>query len=157
MPTKELKHCTYITDVSAINLDTLAELYGSVGFGSTEVYKAEDEKFIETIFGPGAYGFFAFTEKDHRLVGLLRVLSDDKVCSWVAEICVHPEVQGNGIGGKLLDMAIDRFGHTAIYLEAFADQTEFFAGRGIKPKQKLVACSRAGQAVTNQENEPFLH
>ncbi|MBI2779548.1 MAG: GNAT family N-acetyltransferase, partial [Gammaproteobacteria bacterium] len=127
-----------------------------VGFGSAEIYK-EDESFIKAIFGAGVYGFFAFTEKDHRLVGLARVLSDDKVCSWIAEVCVHPDWQGKGVGGKLLDMVINRFGHTAIYVEAFADQTEFFANRGIKPKKKLVACSRAGQESATQDTEPFIH
>lgn len=147
---------TYSTCISDITLDAMADLYESVGFGSAETYKA-DEDFIKSIFGAGAYGFFTFTESDHRLVGMARVLSDDKICSWIAEVCVHPDWQGKGVGGRLLDMVINRFGHTAIYVEAFADQSEFFGKYGIKPKKKLIACSRAAQEVVDEDPEPFMH
>ncbi len=148
--------CTYTADTSSITLDGLANLYESVGFGTAEIY-TRDENLISMIFGAGAYGFFAFTGDDHRFAGMARILSDDKACSWIAEICVHPEWQGKGVGGKLLDLVIERFGHTSTFTETFTNQTEFFAKRGIKPKSKLVACSRAGEAWETPDPEPFVH
>lgn len=71
---------------------------------------------------------------------------------------MHPDWQRKGIGGALVERIIERFGHTAIFLEAFADQTDFFAKRGITPKAKLVACSRAARAPASADAEkPFMH
>ena len=131
-----------------VTLQSVADLYESVSFGLAETY-VSDEHFFDSIFCRGAYGFFVFAAPAQQLVGMARVLSDDKVCSWVAELCVHPTYQKMGIGSQLVDMIILRFGHTAIYLEAFAEQTEFFVKKGILPKKKLVACSRAARFSKN--------
>lgn len=139
------------TDPKDISLDAVADLYESVGFGSAEDYKVQD-KLLDALFGPGAYGFFAFAANTKQLVGMARVLSDDFVCSWIAEVCVRPDSQGQAVGKQLLEKVLERFGHTAIYADAFNDKVEFFTKMGISPKKKLIACSRA--AV---EPQPFVH
>ena len=93
------------------------------------------------MFCQGVYGFFAYAE--NRLVGMTRVFSDDQSCAWIAEICVHPDWQRRGVGSALVDRANKRFSHTALYCEALDDSVEFLIKVGIKPKAKLVACSRA--------------
>jgi len=128
------------TDWTAIELQAFHDLYQSVNFGlgSGLDFSVDD---MRQIFSPGVFGFFALDNE--TLVGAARVFSDDIYCAWIAEICVHPNWQGNGIGGMLMEEINSRFGHTALYGEAFKNQVDFFTKQGIKPKEKLVACSRA--------------
>jgi len=145
----------FTTDTENISFDALADLYESVGFGSASSYK-EDEGYRAAFFGPGSFCFFASTD-DGQLVGIARVFSDNKICSWIAEVCVHPSWQGQGVGNKLVEMIIEHFGHTAIYVEAFVGKESLYIKHGIKPKQKLVACSRAGKVNDVSESSPFMH
>jgi len=134
------RQLAFTTDIGRIDMRTLGALYEAVGFGTAENYKVP-QTFLERLFGPGAYGFFAFDGE--RLVGMARVLSDDVLCSWIAEMGVHPDWQGRGIGGVLLDMINKRFKDTALYADAFKGQEDFFAKRGINPQSRVVACGRA--------------
>mgnify|MGYP001586356492 CR=1 FL=1 len=129
-----------VQDTSGVTIDDLANLYESVGFGRREHY-VHVPNLIEKMFCQGVYGFFAYAEK--RLVGMTRVFSDDQSCAWIAEICVHPDWQRRGIGHALVDQVNRRFSHTALYCEALNDSVDFLIKMGIKPKAKLVACSRA--------------
>ena len=81
---------------TTVNLSkkALADLYVSVGFGKQENYKDCDDM-VEGMFGPGVFGIFAFD--NGALIGLARVLSDDYLVAWIAEIVVHPDWQNNGI------------------------------------------------------------
>jgi len=130
---------TYTDILSGVEANQIAALYESVGFGDACDYAGED--LISKIFGPGVFGFFAFDVA--RLVGMARILSDDFVTSWIAEVCVAPEHQRQGIGSTLLKMVNSRFAHTALYAEAFAHTVRLLEQAGITSKSKLVACSRA--------------
>lgn len=130
----------FTTEVGRIDMKTLGTFYESVGFGKAENYEVPQVS-LERLFGPGTYGFFAFD--DGRLVGMARVFSDDVLCTWIAEMGVHPAWQGRGIGGALLDRINERFSHTALYAEPFVGQEALFAGRGIKVQSRLTACGRA--------------
>ncbi len=125
-----------------IRFDEVADLYESVGFGFSDVYK-EDSGYEKAFRRDGCHGFFALDEKG-RLIAMLRVLSDEKICTWIAEICVHPDYQGKGIGSHLIGMMDEKFGQTAIYVNALAGSEGFFEKNGIKTTAKLVACARAG-------------
>lgn len=128
------------TDIERIDLSSLGALYEAVGFGTAENYEHRDVT-LDKLFGLGTYGFFAI--KDRQLIGMIRVLSDDCMCSWVAEICVLPDWQNRGVGRALLDQVCERFSHTPIYADAFKGQENFFTGSGIMPQSKVVACGRA--------------
>ncbi|MEO5337231.1 MAG: GNAT family N-acetyltransferase [Magnetospirillum sp. WYHS-4] len=128
------------TDVRRVDMESLAALYASVGFGTEENYR-HPAMTLNRLFGAGVYGFFAF--QGERLVGMARVLSDDVMCSWIAELCVHPDCQRRGIGGALLDRVNERFRDTALYADAFKGQEGFLRSRGIVPQSRLVTCGRA--------------
>lgn len=130
----------FTTDASRVDLRSLGYLYESVGFGIRDNYANPDVS-MEKLFGPGVFGFFVF--QDEHLIGMARVFSDDCLCSWIAELCVHPEWQAKGVGRKLLDLVNERFSRTAIYAEAFKGQETFFANSGIRTQSKLIACGRA--------------
>ncbi|WP_265705737.1 GNAT family N-acetyltransferase [Verminephrobacter aporrectodeae] len=135
---KMQKKLHYSESVSSITLEQIADLYDSVGFGVADGYKSQ-ENLLDRLFGHGCHGFFAI--HDERLIGMVRVLSDDVICSWVAEACIHPDWQKQGVGRALFNMVTRRFEHTSIYLEALSSQVGFFSKMGIHPESKLVACS----------------
>lgn len=130
-------------DPTRVTPEALAALYESLGFGIRSDYLGTPG-LVGKMFGPGCFGLFAF--EGAELTGLIRVFSDDLVCTWIAELCVRPDRQKRGIGTALLERVLERFSHTAIYAEAFAGQESFFARRGLKPRPILVACSRAPTA-----------
>jgi GNAT superfamily N-acetyltransferase len=135
-----LQNCELTSDVSQIDLASLGLLYESVGFGTQENY-AHPGVSMDKLFGPGVFGFFAL--HNGELIGLARVLSDDCMCSWIAELCVKPNWQGKGVGHSLLDLVLQRFSHTPLYADAFKGQEAFFEAAGIRPQSKVVACGRA--------------
>ena len=134
-------NCT--TQDESVIFDQVANLYESVGFGSSSFY-VDDREFKKAFFGPGTYRCFAFAN-DGELIGMARVFSDNKICSWVAELCVHPKWRNQGVANKLLNLIVERSGHTAIYVDALSGTEGLYAKLGIKPKKSLVACSRAGK------------
>lgn len=151
---KSILHFT--DDRSQVSFESIADLYESVGFGTADLYK-NDREFETALTSAPSTNFFALTEQK-ELVGMSRIFSDDKICTWIAELCVRPEWQRNGIGSKLMQMIISRFGHTAIYVDAFLGSENFYIRHGIKPKTKLIACSRAGQSQnSSSEPTPFAH
>lgn len=145
----------YSTDASEVGDQALAALYESVGFGTAEAYLAKSD-FAARVFAPGVYGVFAFDDGG-QLVGMARVLSDDFLCSWIAEVCVAPAWQRQSIGSSLIARVVERFGHTAIYTEAFAEKVGLFSTAGIRAKSKLVACSRAALDDPTRMPESFMH
>jgi ribosomal protein S18 acetylase RimI-like enzyme len=129
------------SEVSEVSADQVAQLYESVGFGTADDYRA-DGQLISKLFAPGVYGFFAKNQSDNSLLGMIRLLSDDYLTSWIAEVCVHPACQSQGIGSALVRAASERFSHTSIYAEVLSGQTAPFTACGIVPRAKLIACSR---------------
>jgi GNAT superfamily N-acetyltransferase len=129
------------SDLSEVSAEQVAQLYESVGFGIADDYRA-DGQLISKLFAPGVYGFFAKDRSGNSLLGMIRLLSDDYLTSWIAEVCVHPACQRQGIGSALVRAASERFSHTSIYAEVLSDQTARFAACGITPRDKLIACSR---------------
>lgn len=127
-------------DWKSITPRAFYDVYDSVNFGLGQ-RESLPERYMQEAFPPGVYGVFALA--GDTLVGAARVFSDDKYCSWIAEICVKPEWQSRGVGGLILDEINRRFRHTAVYADVFREQVEFFAKRSIRPKAKLIACSRA--------------
>ena len=89
----------FTTDRDAVGFDAVADLYGSVGFGTARQYK-EDKRYEAAFHSPGSYVFLAIADGE-RLVGMARAFSDDRICTWIAEICVHPACQSRGIGRQI--------------------------------------------------------
>jgi hypothetical protein len=122
----------------------LAEVYESAGYGPA----ADDLSrpgLVTRSFPPGVFGFFAYCDEG-PLVGFVRVFSDDNLCSWIAEMCVRPDQDTDAVRGALLCSLIERFGHTAIYTEAFEDEIEAYQLVGIIARARLTALSRAPEA-----------
>lgn len=146
---------TITIEPNDITNESLAILYDSVGYGSAESYLAHDN-FVKLIFPPGVFGFFALSD-DKSLLGMIRVFSDDYICSWIAEMCISPHSEGTSIQKCLLKVLVDRLGHTAIFTEAFDEEIEVYKKFGITPKKKLTALSCAPTLGPRQHPKPFIH
>ncbi len=146
---------TITTELNDITNESLADLYDSVGYGSAESYLAHDN-FVKLIFPPGVFGFFALNE-DKSLLGMIRVFSDDYICSWIAEMCISPRAEGASIKEALLKALTDRLGHTALFTEAFDEEIEVYKKFGITAKKKLTALSCAPTLGPRQYPKPFIH
>lgn len=118
----------------------LIDLYVSVGFGERHHYEHLTDM-IERMFGDGVFGFFV--HQDQHLVGMARVYSDDTSVSWIAEITVRPDQQGNGIGSAILKAVNERFRHTDLYVQPFVGQERFFVKGGIPARPQMAVCGRA--------------
>ena len=117
---------------------SVAELYGSVGWGDPQAYRDAELRMMVA-----QSTFFAVAEENGQMIGLLRALSDRVSVTWIAEVVVQPAYQRRGVGAALIAVLLREFAHTAIYAEALAGTDPFFARFGITAKPgKLIACSR---------------
>ncbi|OZC04640.1 GNAT family N-acetyltransferase [Rubricoccus marinus] len=68
-----------------------------------------------------------------RLVGLARVLTDGYQVSYLCDLAVEPDVQGTGLGKKLIDTVLERCKGTELVLRDSNLSTGFYAHLGFKP------------------------
>ena len=69
---------------------------------------------------------------DGKIVGLVRVMSDELIFSCIPEILVRPEFQSCGVGTQLMKMVIEDYGHTIVFLGAQSGNEAFFEKLGFK-------------------------
>ncbi|MDV7340208.1 GNAT family N-acetyltransferase [Terasakiella sp. A23] len=133
-----MKSWLVTTDKGAVNKGDLVDLYHKVGCGVPDCVE-DKNAYMDSLFGAGCYGFFVFEQG--RVIGCARVMSDDLVSTWVAELIVHPDWQDLGVGTSLVKALKERFKYTSIHLDALLGQQGFFEKNGIKPRDRLVACT----------------
>src|SRR5688500_19020010 len=120
--------------------DELIGLYTATGWGVREEY--DRETMADVIERSRFVTARVADEEEMRVVGFARILTDDVLTTWVAEIIVDPAYQRRGLGRALMERVIDRYGETAIYAEAVADVEGFFASCGLSRRPGLTAFSR---------------
>jgi len=135
-----------------ISDESLARVYESAGYGTASDYLSRPG-LVTRSFPPGVFGFFAFGDADD-LVGFARVFSDNNLCSWIAELCIRSDQNGDAVRSALLRSLLERFGHTAIYTEAFEDEMESYRAVGIIARARLTAISRAPNSNSSRKSVP---
>ncbi|MET3558211.1 GNAT superfamily N-acetyltransferase [Streptococcus rupicaprae] len=95
-----LKPFTYPQEALAIK-----QLYGSVGWTN---YLKDDES-LERAFEQSLYLLGAF--KEEELVGFIRCVGDGEHIVLIQDILVHPDLQRQGIGRRLLKKIRDHYKH----------------------------------------------
>ena len=73
--------------------------------------------------------------QDGRLVGLARVLTDGYQVSYLCDLAVEPDIQGSGLGKRLIDAVIERCKGTEVVLRDSNLSTGFYAHLGFQPIQ----------------------
>lgn len=71
-------------------------------------------------------------ERD-RLVGLARVLTDGSTTSYLCDLAVEPDVQGAGVGKRLIDEILDRCKGTELILRDSNLSSGFYDRLGFQP------------------------
>lgn len=127
-------------DPADIDLDAYNNVWTSVGLPLTSIDSYPDD-FMDRLFDAGAFGFFAFIGDE--LVGLARVISDDIVCAWLGELCIHKEWHGKGLGTTLLEAVNERFTHVELHVHAIVPRDTFYQRWGISQQLGLVGCARS--------------
>lgn len=127
-------------DRALVSNTDLCQLYMRSGFG--DLSQLLDSQGLDKIFSNNAFSFFAINANSGALLGAARVLSDDLITSYLAEICVDPAWRSKGIGDHLLQAVITRFNHTALFTCGFKGMESYLGRQGLTEKPKLFACSR---------------
>jgi len=112
-----------------VDRDALVELYDAVG---RTAYTRDPEGLARAVRNST---WVATLWDEARLVGLVRVLSDDVSIAWLQDVLVHPDHQRTGLGRRLVEAAQQRFDHVrsfALMTDDEPRQHAFYASRGLQ-------------------------
>jgi len=114
---------SWVYDVSSVDLDELSNLYRIAPLGE----KPPDA--LAVVFGNSMYACFVYN--DDALVGAGRALADGLDCAYLADVAVHPEHQGRGVGQAVIrDLMARCREHRKIILYANPGTEGFYARLG---------------------------
>lgn len=110
-------------DDESIDWEELSELYRIAPLGD----KSPPD--LMTVFSNSM--FKCFVRDGGRLVGVGRALADGLDCSYIADVAVHPEHQGIGLGRAIISQLVElSAGHKKIILYANPGTEGFYAKLG---------------------------
>lgn len=145
------KNLRISTDPQDIDFESYARIWESLDLAMAAKEKYADD-YLEKLFGPGVYGFFAFDGAE--LVGFAEVFSDDIVCAWLPVMCVHKDRQNQGIGRALMGQINARFAHVPLHIHAYPPRDGFYRKLGADPRPEFVACARSYLSAEKLESLP---
>jgi GNAT superfamily N-acetyltransferase len=120
---RDLDENTWVSDQTSVDWDELSELYRIAPLGE------KPPEALRTVFGNSMFTCFVYS--GGRLVGAGRALADGLDCSYVADIAVHPDHQGRGLGTGIINRLVEASaGHKKIILYAIPGAEEFYAKLG---------------------------
>ncbi len=113
----------WIDDTSEVDWDELSALYRIAPLGE------KPPAALRTVFANSM--FVCFVYADDRLVGAGRALADGLDCAYIADVAVHPEHQGEGLGQALIRRLLDAAsGHRKVILYANPGTEAFYRRLG---------------------------
>jgi GNAT superfamily N-acetyltransferase len=114
---------SWVYDDSAVQWEELSELYRIAPLGE----KAPRD--LETVFSNSMFTCFIYAGE--RLAGAGRAVADGLDCAYIADVAVHPEHQGLGLGRALIEELVRLSGgHKKIILYANPGTEGFYARLG---------------------------
>ena len=112
-------------DTDNIQWEALSHLYEIAPLGTKPV------DYLKKVMKNSRYKCFAFS--GNELVGVGRALADGADCSYLCDIAVHPEFQGQGIGKSIVKTLLELSeGHKKIILYANPGKEPFYERFGFK-------------------------
>lgn len=102
------------TDEKIFTKHSIQELFLSVGWVSG--------KYPSRLYKALINSSTVLTAWDNdRLVGLVRILDDSEMLAYIHYVLVHPDYQGQGIAGTLVEMAKEKY-KDYLYLEIMPEE-----------------------------------
>jgi GNAT superfamily N-acetyltransferase len=112
-----------VCDDGAVDWDELSNLYRIAPLGN------EPPEALATVFGNSMFTCFAYAGR--TLVGAGRALADGLDCAYIADVAVHPDHQGRGLGQAIIRRLVElSHGHRKIILYANPGKEGFYAKLG---------------------------
>lgn len=113
----------WVEDLADVDWEELSELYRIAPLGE----KPPDA--LRTVFSNSR--FVRFVYAGDQLVGAGRALADGLDCAYLADVAVHPDHQGQGLGRELISRLVQAAsGHRKIILYANPGKEGFYRRLG---------------------------
>ena len=124
----------------SIDWEDLSELYKVAPLGT----KPPDA--LRTVFNNSRFVTFAY--RDNLLIGAGRALADGLDCAYIADVAVHPDHQGEGLGQALIRRLLDAAsGHRKVILYANPGTEAFYRRLGFLSMNTAMAVWSDPQAA----------
>jgi ribosomal protein S18 acetylase RimI-like enzyme len=131
----------FVADLESVHWDDLSQLYRIAPLGE------KPPAALATVFGNSMFCCFCYA--GDTLVGAGRALADGLDCAYIADVAVHPDHQGRGIGRETIRRLVDSSrGHKKIILYANPGSEPFYERLGfLRMKTAMAIWSDPEQAV----------
>jgi GNAT superfamily N-acetyltransferase len=122
-----------------------------VGFYNAAKLGDRPARAVIEAFRNSRYRIFAL--HGDRLVGAGRAFGDEVDRAVICDMAAHPDLQGNGLGGRILE-ALKQAArhHKRIILYARYGKEKFYLKRGLNRVKTAMLCSFVVPAERNREN-----
>jgi len=122
----------WVGDSDGVDWDELSDLYRIAPLGE----KPPDA--LRTVFGNSMFRCFVYAGE--VLVGAGRALADGVDCAYIADVAVHPDHQGRGLGKAIIRRLVTLAeGHKKIILYANPGTEPFYLELGFLPMNTAMA------------------
>lgn len=123
---------SWVDDDGAVDWAELSDLYRIAPLGE----KSPDA--LATVFTNSMFACFVYA--GGALAGAGRALADGLDCAYIADVAVHPDHQGRGLGQAIIGRLVDRAGgHKKIILYANPGTESFYGKLGFLPMNTAMA------------------
>jgi len=131
----------WIYNCDNVNWNELSTLYKLAPLGDK---KPND---LKTVFTNSMFKCFIYSNK--TLIGVGRALADGLDCSYLCDIAIHPDYQGEGIGKDIVEKLIELSkGHSKILLYAIPGKEEFYLKVGFGKMKTAMAIFKNQEQAT---------
>jgi GNAT superfamily N-acetyltransferase len=126
---------TWAFDDGEVDWLELSELYRAAPLGD------KPPEALRTVFSASRFKCFVYV--DRELAGAGRALADGLDCAYVADVAVHPDHQGRGLGTRIIKELVERAaGHKKIILYANPGTEGFYESLGFLRMRTAMAIWR---------------
>jgi GNAT superfamily N-acetyltransferase len=89
----------WVDDIRGVDLDELSNLYRIAPLGE------KPPAALATVFANSMFKCFVYA--DEKLIGAGRALADGLDCAYIADVAVHPDHQGRGLGKAIIHRLVE--------------------------------------------------
>jgi GNAT superfamily N-acetyltransferase len=115
----------WVSDCDAVDWEELAGLYRAAPLGDKTAAE------LQVCFTGSRYVCLVYDQG--RLIAAGRALADGIDCSYIADVAVHPDYQGTGVGKSIVTRLMElSAGHRKIMLYAARGKEDFYLKLGFK-------------------------